>query len=217
MTKSNLKEHRRIPQSFQCVVCDKYFALEDKLSMHMGTHNVKCSQCPEAFKSKEQVTEHKGTNHKEDVGNESEDDDSGDPEVLVEGIEMLEDIVNSEEDSDAPVPVWESLADTWAMIMGDGDDNESDVESDVPVKIEREVGANEGKSEEVNQGRRKSKRRKVKMKKVDSGDEAEMSGVIDGDPNFKAKAEGCKSELNQEIHRLEPRQTLRTFMIFIVK
>ena len=36
------------------------------------------------------------------------------------------------------------------------------------------------------------------MKKVDSGDEAEMSGVIDGDPNFKAKAEGCKSELNQE-------------------
>ena len=92
-----------------------------------------------------------------------------------------------------------------------GDDNESDVESNVPVKIEREVGANKGKSEEVNQGRRESKRRKVKMKKVDSGDEAEMSGVIDGDPNFKDfqvykyfKAEGCKSELNLEIHRLEP-------------
>ena len=50
------------------------------------------------------------------------------------------------------------------------------------------------------------------MKKVDSGNEAEMSGVIDGNPNFKAKAEGCKSELNQEIHRLEPRQTLRTLI-----
>ena len=54
----------------------------------------------------------KGTNHKEDVENESEDDDSDDPEVLVEEIEMLEDIVNRGEDSDAPVPVWESLADT---------------------------------------------------------------------------------------------------------
>ena len=35
-----------------------------------------------------------------------------DPEVLVEEIEMLEDIDSSEEDSDAPVPVWENLADT---------------------------------------------------------------------------------------------------------
>ena len=36
------------------------------------------------------------------------------------------------------------------------------------------------------------------MKKVDSGNEAEMSGVIDGNPNFKAKSGGYKSELNQE-------------------
>ena len=78
----------------------------------METHNVKCDQCPEVFKSKEMVLEHKGTNQKEDVENESIDDDSDDPEVLVEEIEMLEDIVNSEEDSDAPVPAWESLADT---------------------------------------------------------------------------------------------------------
>ena len=76
MTKSNLKEHRRIPQSFQCVFCDKNFALEDNLSMHIEAHNVKCDQCPELVKSNEQVTEYKGTNHKEDVGNESKDDDS---------------------------------------------------------------------------------------------------------------------------------------------
>ena len=36
------------------------------------------------------------------------------------------------------------------------------------------------------------------MKKIDPGNEAETSGVNDGDPNFKAKAGGCKSELNQE-------------------
>ena len=44
-----------------------------------------------------------------------------------------------------------------------GDDNESDVESDIPVEIEREVEANEGKSDEVNQGDQTLGTKKEKM------------------------------------------------------
>ena len=74
VTKSKLEEHKRI----KCNSCDKEFVLQDKLTMHMETHNAKerskleshmkkhrfrCDKCTKVFYTKLKFDEHRKKTH----------------------------------------------------------------------------------------------------------------------------------------------------------
>uniref|UniRef100_F7BV92 Zinc finger protein n=1 Tax=Ornithorhynchus anatinus TaxID=9258 RepID=F7BV92_ORNAN len=60
---SNLQEHRKIHEIFECQECDKKFISANQLKRHMITHSEKrpyiCEVCNKSFKRLDQVTAHK--------------------------------------------------------------------------------------------------------------------------------------------------------------
>lgn len=60
---TNLQEHRKVHETFECQECDKKFISANQLKRHMITHSEKrpytCEVCNKSFKRLDQVTAHK--------------------------------------------------------------------------------------------------------------------------------------------------------------